>query len=138
MLRELNVTQLVQQFALLGPGDKSAVSKLLGAREQYILKELMRRHQYREKSRHQGPNSSNGDAFIQCSSWLSRALFDLLDQEHMDSMQEGPTPAVRALVRDIYVSVGGNVELSGQEARSEQKSGSFVRGLMTGWLGKSK
>jgi hypothetical protein len=138
MLRELNVSQLVQQFALLGPGDKSAVSKLLGAREQYILKELMRRHRYREKSRQQGLNSSNGDAFIKCSSWLSRSLFDLLDQEHMDSGEEGPTPAVRALVRDIYVSVGGNIELSSQEARSEQKSGSFVGGLITDWLGKSK
>jgi hypothetical protein len=138
MLRELNVTQLVKQFALLGPGDKSAISKLLGAREQYVLRELMRRHRYKEKSSRQGLNSSNGDAFIQCSSWLSRALFELLDQEHMDSMQEGPTPAVRALVRDIYVSVGGNAELSGQEARIEQKSGSFVGGLITGWLGKSK
>jgi hypothetical protein len=45
---------------------------------------------------------------------------------------------VRALVRDIYVSVGGNIELSSQEARSEQKSGSFVGGLITDWLGKSK
>jgi hypothetical protein len=54
MLNEFRDSQLVEQFSLLSPGDKLAVTKLLDAREQYLLKELVRRHRQKEKTKPSG------------------------------------------------------------------------------------
>lgn len=138
MLNEFRDSQLVEQFSLLSPGDKLAVTKLLDAREQYLLKELVRRHRQKEKTKPRSPLSSNGEVFTQCSNWLSRALFDLLDPAPTEIEHRGPTPAVRSLVKNIYMTVGADVQLTEQEGRNENKSERFVQKVLANWKKRVK
>ncbi len=136
MLREQTVTQLVQQYCRLPHGDKQAVAQLLDAREQFILRQLTRRQTLRTRLWGQKAGKSKPDIFVSCSSWLSETLFELLDPDTSQVSPDGPTPAARALVRDIYQAIGGNPEQSSQEIQAERTATTFGSSMMAKLMAK--